>query len=268
MMAKDKRTTIHSTSAARFAWITGAGTGIGEAAAVALARDGMTIFLTGRRVEPLDAVAARIAAVGGKAFVRPADVTSATAIGNVADSIRSEVGRLDVLVNNAGLNIPERHWQSLSPDGIDAVILGNLTGAFYVAQAVLPIMRAQGGGLMIHTASWAGRFIDSIPGPAYLAAKHGVVAMSHSINLEECMNGIRSCVLCPQAVATPLLAKRSQPELPDALMRMIQPDDMGNLIAFIARQPSHICVNEVVISPTFNRGYIEAMQQHRQTQQQ
>jgi NADP-dependent 3-hydroxy acid dehydrogenase YdfG len=268
IMAKKMRKTNDAPSKAKFAWITGAGTGIGEAAAIALACEGMTIFLTGRRVEPLKAVAARIAAVGGRAFVRAADVTSATAVCNIAHAIRSEVGQLDVLVNNAGLNVPDRHWQNLNSEGIDTVIRGNLTGAFYVAQAVLPIMRAQGGGLMIHVASWAGRFIDTIPGPAYLAAKHGVVAMSHSINLGECINGIRSCVLCPQAVATPLLAKRSQPELPDALARMIQPDDMGNLIAFIARQPSHICVNEVVISPTFNRGYIEAMQQQRQTQQQ
>src|SRR5205807_4801851 len=100
-------------------------------------------------------------------------------------------------------------------------------------------MRAQGGGLMIHTASWGGRYIGPIPSSAYLAAKHGIVAMSHSINLEECVNGIRSCVLCPQAVATPLMTKKSPPEPPEALARMIQPDEMGNLIAFIAAQPSH-----------------------------
>ena len=243
----------------KIAWVTGAGTGIGEAAARMLAADGMTVVLSGRRQAPLDAVAARIAQAGGKAVVRPADVMRADAVRNVAESIKAEFGRLDVLVNNAGLNIPDRTWQRLKPDGIDQVIGANLTGAFYVVQAALPIMRAQGGGLMIHTASWAGRFIGPVSGPAYMASKHGVVAMSHSINLEECLNGIRSCVVCPGEVATPIMAHRSPPEPPEALAKMLQPDDMGNVIAFIARQPPHVCINEVVISPTHNRGYIGAM---------
>jgi len=141
----------------KVAWVTGAGTGIGEAGAVALARDGMTVVLTGRRKEPLEAVASAIAKAGGKAHVHAADVTNAGAVGKVAAAIRSDHGRLDVLVNNAGLNIPARSWQRLEPEGIDTVIRGNLVSAFYVVQAALPIMRAQKDGLMIHTASWAGR---------------------------------------------------------------------------------------------------------------
>ena len=93
-----------------------------------------------------------------------------------------------------------------------------------------------------------------------MAAKHGAVAMSHSINLEEGMNGIRSSVLCPGEVATPILLNRPIPETPESMARMIQPQDMGELIAFIARQPAHVCINEVVISPTHNRGYLGAMQ--------
>jgi NADP-dependent 3-hydroxy acid dehydrogenase YdfG len=120
-------------------------------------------------------------------------------------------------------------------------------------------MRAQHGGLIIHTASWAGRFIGPMSGPAYTAAKHGMVVMSHTINLEECQNGIRSCVICPGEVATPILAHRPIPETPEAMARMVQPDDVGRLIAFIARQPAHVCINEVVISPTHNRGYIGTM---------
>ena len=156
----------------KVAWVTGAGSGIGEAAAIALARDGATVLLTGRRKEPLEAVAARINAQGGaKALARPADVSKAAAVQKVADGIRAEQGRLDILVNNAGINVRDRNWKVLSAEGIDIVIQGNLTSAFYVVAAALPIMRAQKGGLMIHTASWAGRWIGPIsrlemtPGP-------------------------------------------------------------------------------------------------------
>ena len=240
----------------KIAWVTGAGTGIGEGAALALARDGATVVLTGRRAENLQSVAERIAKAGGKASVQPADVTKAAAVQKVADAIRAEHGRLDIVVNNAGMNVPERAWSKLKPDGADAVITGNLTSAFYVVQAALPIMRAQKDGLIIHTASWAGRFIGPVSGPAYTAAKHGMVAMSHTINMEECLNGIRSCVVCPGEVATPILLNRPVPETPETMARMVQPADMGNLIVFLAKQPKHVCINEVVISPTHNRGYI------------
>jgi NAD(P)-dependent dehydrogenase (short-subunit alcohol dehydrogenase family) len=217
------------------------------------------VVLTGRRREPLEDVAQRIAANGGKAQVEPADVADASAVRRAADAIASAFGRLDVLVNNAGLNIPERGWSKLKPDGIQKIIGANLTGAFLVVQAALPLMRAK-GGVMIHTSSWAGRFIGPVSGPAYMAAKHGVVAMSHSINLEEGRNGIRSSVLCPGEVATPILQNRSPPETPEAMARMLQSEDMGELIAFIARQPPHVCINEVVISPTHNRGYLKLME--------
>jgi NAD(P)-dependent dehydrogenase (short-subunit alcohol dehydrogenase family) len=243
----------------QIAWVTGAGTGIGEAGALALARAGMTVVLTGRRQEPLDQVAARIGKDGGKAAVETADVANAANVRKAADAIAAAYGRLDVLVNNAGLNVPERRWAKLQPDGIQKIIGANLTGAFLVVQAALPLMRER-GGVMIHTSSWAGRFIGPISGPAYMAAKHGVVAMSHSINLEEGRHGIRSSVLCPGEVATPILRYRVPPEKPEDIARMLQPDDMGELIAFVARQPPHVCINEVVISPTHNRGYLKLME--------
>jgi NADP-dependent 3-hydroxy acid dehydrogenase YdfG len=243
----------------KIAWVTGAGTGIGEAAALALAREGATVVLTGRREQPLQGVAERIAAAGGKAQVRAADVTKAAAVQRIADGIRAEHGRLDILVNNAGTNIPDRNWQRLKPEGTDTVIVGNLTSAFYVVEAALPLMRAQKGGVMIHTASWAGRNIGPVSGPAYTAAKHGMVAMSHTINLEEGQNGIRSSVICPGEVATPILLNRPVPETAETMARMIQSADMGELVLFIARQPAHVCINEVLISPTHNRGYIHAM---------
>jgi len=116
-------------------------------------------------------------------------------------------------------------------------------------------MRPQKDGLLIHTSSWAGRFAGIMPGPAYVAATHAVVAMSYTINMEEFQHGIRSTVLCPNEVATPILDQRPKPVSAEERARMIQPEHMADLIVYIAKQPASICVNEVVISPTWNRGY-------------
>ena len=250
----------------KIAWVTGAGTGIGEAAALSLSGAGAEVILTGRRKEPLETVAAAIKAKGGKAHVQAADLTKAAAVDKVVAAIKADFGRLDICVNNAGINIPDRSWQQLTPEGIDTLIHGNLSSAFYVVRAVLPIMRAQQDGLLIHTASWAGRFVGPVPGPGYIAAKHGVVAMSHSINLEECGNGIRSTVVCPGEVATPIMKLRDPPELPETLARMVQSQDMGRIILFVAQQPPHVCMNEIVVSPTHNRGYLSQMRARQQQQ--
>src|SRR5215212_1186854 len=240
----------------KIAWVTGAGSGIGESVALKLAEAGAVTVLTGRRKAPLAEVAERIRTAGGTAHVRPADLGKAEQVRGVAEWIGKELGRLDVLVSNAGGNITDRAWSRLSPAGIDELIANNFASAFYCAQAVLPIMRAQGGGLMIHTASMAGRNIGPMSGPGYVAAKHGVVAMSHSINIEECANGIRSCALLPGEVNTPILEKRPNPLSQEDLARMLQPEDVGDMIRHIASLPPHVCVNEIWITPTWNRGYI------------
>ncbi|MDI3306297.1 MAG: SDR family oxidoreductase [Acetobacteraceae bacterium] len=242
----------------KIAWVTGAGSGIGESAALKLAEEGATVVLTGRRREPLELVAGRIRAAGGAAHVQPADLMKSGDVQKVADWIKRELGRLDILVSNAGLNITERDWKRLSPEGIDELIHGNLSSAFYCARAVLPMMREQGGGLMIHTASMAGRNVSPMSGPGYTAAKHAVVAMSHSINMEECTNGIRSCALLPGEVNTPILKKRPNPLSQEDLDRMLQPEDVGDMIRHIACLPPHVCVNEIWITPTWNRGYVAA----------
>jgi NADP-dependent 3-hydroxy acid dehydrogenase YdfG len=98
-----------------------------------------------------------------------------------------------------------------------------------------------------------------VSGPAYTAAKHGVVAMSHTLNMQECVNGIRSCVICPGEVATPILDKRPVPVSAEERARMVQPEDCADLIRYVACLPKHVCINEVVISPTWNRGYVSAL---------
>jgi NADP-dependent 3-hydroxy acid dehydrogenase YdfG len=244
----------------KVAWVTGAGSGIGEAAALALAEEGAVIVLTGRREAPLEAVARRIAAKGGSAHVQPADLMRAAEVREVGEFIRESLGRLDILVNNAGLNIPDRDWSKLTSDGAEQVIDGNLSSAFYCVTVALPMMRAQKDGVLIHTASMAGKVVGMLSGPAYTAAKHGVVAMSHSINIEECINGIRSCVICPGEVATPILDKRPIPVTSEDRKKMVQAEDCGDLIRYVACLPPHVCLNEVHITPTWNRGYVAALQ--------
>jgi NADP-dependent 3-hydroxy acid dehydrogenase YdfG len=243
----------------KIAWVTGAGSGIGEAVAERFAAEGAAVVITGRRRERLEEVAGRIRAAGGTAHVQPADLMKSAEVQRVADWVGAEVGRLDLLVSNAGLNITERGWDRISPEGIDELIQGNLASAFYVARAVLPIMRKQGGGVMIHTASMAGRHVGVMSGGGYSAAKHGVVAMSHSINMEECVNGIRSTAFCPGEVNTEILKKRPNPLSQEQLDQMLQPADCAELLLYVATLPPHVTMNEVWLTPTHNRGYVAAL---------
>lgn len=236
-------------------WVTGAGSGIGEAAALALSAAGATVVLTGRRMEPLEATAARIKDAGGIASIEQGDLTAPMTATAITARIKTSFARLDILVNNAGINISRRRWDQLTPDSIEAVIDGNLSAAFYCAAAALPLMRANRDGVLIHTASWAGKFINPVSGGAYTAAKHAVVAMSQSINMEEYVNGIRSTALLPAEVATPILDARPIPPDAEARAIMLQPGDLGELILFIATRPATVCINEVVISPTANNMY-------------
>jgi NADP-dependent 3-hydroxy acid dehydrogenase YdfG len=244
----------------RVAWITGAGSGIGEAAAIALSGAGAAVVLTGRRKEPLEAVAARIRSAGGAAHVQAGDMTNAAAAQSAVEFIDRQFNRLDILVNNAGTNIPDRSFPKLTSAGVDEVINGNLTSAFYCVVAVLPIMRRQKDGVIINTASNAGRFVSVQPGAPYVAAKHGVVTLSYSINMEECINGIRATALCPGEVATPIIEKRPVPVSAKDKALMVQSEDVGDLILYIAGLPPHVCINEVMITPTRNRAYISALE--------
>ena len=246
--------------AGKIAWVTGAGSGIGEAAALALAEEGATLVLSGRRREPLEHVASRIREHGGTAHVQPADLTKSGQVQKIGAFIKDTLGRLDILVNNAGGNILDRHWDKLTPQGIDELVHGNLSASLYCVTVALPMMRAQKDGVIINTASMAGRFIGGFSGPIYTAAKHGVVAMSHTINMEECVNNIRCTALLPGEVATPILDKRPNPVGPEERARMVQSADCGDLIRYIACLPSHVVMNEVMLSPTWNRSYVANLQ--------
>jgi NADP-dependent 3-hydroxy acid dehydrogenase YdfG len=241
------------------AWVTGAGSGIGQSAAVAFAKAGVKLALSGRRREVLQQTAALVREAGGEAVVASADMGRADEVEHAWEAVRSAYGRCDILVNSAGLNVPRRSWSEIDPAGIDAVIGVDLNGPFYASRAVLPTMRAQRDGLIIQISSWAGRYVSKLTGPAYSAAKHGLVALSESLNQEECGYGIRSCCICPGEVATPILDKRPVPVSAQDKARMLQAEDLADTILFVARLPTSVCVNEILISPTWNRGYLEGI---------
>ena len=242
----------------KVAWITGAGTGIGEGAAIALAGAGMRLVLSGRRAEMLQGVAKRAVAAGGEARVLTLDVADGDAVDVAAADIASNEGRVDVLINSAGLNARKRNWKHLTRAAWDEVIRVDLDGAFYCCNAVLPMMRAQQDGLVINISSWAGRYVGVVTGPAYSAAKFALNAMTESLNMEECMHGIRATAVCPGEVSTPILELRPVKVTDEERARMVQPEDCGALILFLAQLPAHVCINELTISPTWNRGYVQA----------
>jgi NAD(P)-dependent dehydrogenase (short-subunit alcohol dehydrogenase family) len=125
------------------AWITGAGSGIGQAGAISLARAGAKVVLSGRRREPLEETAGMVRAAGGTALVQPADMREAAQVRAVAKRIEEEFGRCDILVNSAGLNVKNRSWREIDADGFDTVVEADLSGPFYASAAVLPMMRAR-----------------------------------------------------------------------------------------------------------------------------
>ena len=245
------------TKRKRIAWITGGDTGIGEAGALALAADGWTVIVSGRRKAALETVAAKIAAAGGTAEAVPLDVAKAAEVQAAADAILARHGRIDLLVNSAGVNVPKRRWDDMTLDGWNQLVEINLNGVLYCMKAVLPAMRAQADGTIINVSSWAGRHVSKMPGPAYTSTKHAVLALTHSFNMEECMHGLRACCLMPGEVATPILEQRPVVPSAEEQARMLQPEDLGRTIAFVANMPPRVCVNEILISPTWNRGFIQ-----------
>ena len=246
-----------NTLQGRVAWITGAGSGIGLAAAQALAAAGAVVVLSGRRTDVLAAAVEGIRARGGQAEAEVLDVTDAAAVAATAGRILARhAGRIDVLVNSAGTNTPQRFWRDQSAEGWRQVVATNLDGIFFTTHAVLPAMRARRDGLVVNVSSWAGVHHPKLTGPAYNGSKHAVTAMTETINMEEGVNGIRACCLCPAEVSTPILDTRPVPPSAEERARMLQPGDLGQTIRFLAELPAGVCVNQLIISPTWNRMYV------------
>jgi NADP-dependent 3-hydroxy acid dehydrogenase YdfG len=239
----------------KVAWITGGGSGIGLAGGIELARAGAHVVISGRSRETLLSSEKQIKAAGsGEAIAL--DVADQREVAKAAQAILKRHGRVDILINSAGINNPKRSFRNVSLEAWDQIVAVNLSGMFYCCHAVLPGMRERKDGLIINISSWAGRYASTLTGPAYNATKRAVVALTESINMEECANGIRATSILPGEVATPILEKRPVPPAPEVRARMLQPEDLGATILYVATLPPRACVNELIISPTWNRFYL------------
>jgi len=214
------------------------------------------VVLSGRREAAPGTVATRIREAGVTADVATLDVSDKDAVHSVAADIEARLGCLDVLVNSAGLNSKTGNWHSNSLEDWDLTIRVDLDGAFYCMKAVLPLMKAQGDGLIINISSWTGKNSSVVTGPAYSAAKHARNAMSETLNMEACTFGVRCCAVSPGEVSTPILDNRPILVSEEDRAKMVQAEDMGCVILFLAQMPAHVCINDMTVSPAWNRGYV------------
>ncbi|MGY1591684.1 SDR family oxidoreductase [Geodermatophilus sp. SYSU D00708] len=239
----------------RIAVVTGGGTGIGRATAVALAVRGARVVVVGRRPEPLEETVDAVSAAGGSATAATADVGDAEAVERLVADVTGRHGRLDLLVNNAGVNVARRSLAALSVADWHAIVQVNLTGTFLMTHAALPTMRAQRSGTVVNVSSMAGYRASALTGPAYNAAKAGVNSLTESVNLAERVNGIRACAICPGEVATPILENRPVPPTPEARATMLQPEDIADTVVFVAALPQRANVELLTIYPTQQRDW-------------
>lgn len=244
-----------NTNTKKVAWITGGGTGIGLATAQRLAGQGWHVAVSGRREAELKAACDAIAKAGGSAEAVPLDVSDAAAVSKAAEGILARNGRIDALVCSAGTNVPNRYWKDLTPEAFAKVSAINLNGVAFCVGAVLPTMRAAGGGSVVVVSSWAGWRYLPFTGAAYGATKQGLSPLVESINDQEGGHGIRATHVCPGEVATPILRSRPVPPPEEDIARMLKPEDVGDAIAYAVNAPAHVCLNEIVIGPTWNRIY-------------
>jgi NADP-dependent 3-hydroxy acid dehydrogenase YdfG len=241
------------TLAGKIAWITGGGSGIGQAAAVEIAKGGARVVVTGRRADSLADTKDLIGRAGGQAEAEAADVADREAVERAAQAILSRHGRVDILVNCAGVNIPKRFLKDLAASDWDRVVEANLNGALYCTLAVLPSMRKRRDGLVINIGSWFARYQGYVGGAAYNASKQALTGLTHQLNMEEGMHGIRACVVHPGETVTPMQRARPKPPSPEDQAKMLKMEDLGRVVRFVAESPAHVCVNEIVVTPTWNR---------------
>jgi NAD(P)-dependent dehydrogenase (short-subunit alcohol dehydrogenase family) len=240
--------------------VTGAGRGIGRATALELARMGADIVVAEMDRVGADGTAAEVKGLGRRALVVPTDVTSRAALATMVDRAKAELGRIDVLVNNAGiyraaasLDVTEEHW--------DAIMNVNAKAVFFATQAVLPVMIAQKRGNIVSLASMAAK-VGSKSNLPYNASKAAVVSMTKSLALAHAADGIRVNCVCPGFVETDMwtVVSREQSALmgvsPEEfnrqrlsqvpLGRMERPEDVAQVIGFLASDKSGYMTGQAI----------------------
>lgn len=235
------------------AWITGGATGIGLASARTLAQAGAVVVISGRRQAEIDAAIAAAKADGLTLHGVATDVSDAAQVERTAQQIATQFGPVAILVCSAGTNVPNRFLNKLTPADFAKVIDINLKGVAQCVMSVLPGMRARADGVIVVVSSWAGREFLPFTGMAYNSAKAALTMLARSVNHDEGRHGIRCTLVQPGEVYTPILKSRPRPPSAEDCETMLRMEDLGDLVRYVVTLPPHVCLNEVLISPTHNR---------------
>jgi NADP-dependent 3-hydroxy acid dehydrogenase YdfG len=233
--------------------ITGASSGLGEAAARLLSAQGASVVLGARRVDRIRALAAELTAAGGRALAVETDVTDRAQVQRLVDAAVEAYGRIDVLINNAGL-MPQSMLERLKVDEWDRMVDVNIKGVLYGIAAAPPHMQRQKGGQIVNVSSVAGHKVG--PGGAvYSATKHAVRALSEGLRQEVKPYGIRTTVISPGAVDTELPGTVTDAEVAERINKMyeeiaIPADSFARAVAFAISQPDDVDINEILYRPT------------------
>ena len=238
----------------RTVWVTGAGSGVGRAVARSAAATGARVALTGRRADALAETAALVRAGGGEALELVGDTTDADVVREAYAELRATWGPPTDLVLSAGLNAPQRYWRDQSMTEFRRIVDTNLTAAVLVVDAALPDLRAAGGGVVVFVSSVSGWQFAPGAGVAYSASKTAVGSLAAHLNAQENEHGVRACAVCPGDIDSDFLSLR--PVVPGEQDReqMLSPEDVARTVQFVLDSPPHVCVNELVVTPTKKQG--------------
>lgn len=230
--------------------IVGASSGIGHEITGLFAHEGARIIAAARRLDRLQALQDELTQRGESIDIFEADASRLEDMERLAREALRKLQRLDILVYSAGTNTPGRSLTRLKPEIWNSLLEVNLSGAYYITQAVLPSMRDAKSGHLIYISSISGLLPD-VSGAAYQAAKRGLVGFAHAIRVEEKENGIRTSVVCPGLVDTELIDKRPVKPSAETLSRALKAVDVADLVLAIAKMPAHVVIQEVQILPTY-----------------